>query len=186
MSKSITHIFGSDTKVKIMRLFIFNPTAIFTAKTICEKVKESPKKVRKELNTLTKAGLITHRARGYVLDREYKYIRAIEHFLIETSAISDKEIIKKLSKAGTMKLVLTSGVFKHDPEARVDLLVVADKLKTKKLLAVISSFEADLGRELRYAAFETPDFTYRLGIYDKLIRDILDYPHRKLLDKVGI
>lgn len=169
-----------------MRLFIFNPNAIFTQKTICEKVQENPKKVRKELTSLSKAGLLKHRAKGYVLDKEYKYIRAIEHFLIEASAVSERDLVKKLSKAGNVRLVLTSGIFNHDPEARVDLLVVADRLKHKKLSTVVASLEADLGRELRYAAFETPDFTYRLGVYDKLIRDILDYPHKKLVDKVGI
>lgn len=186
MSKSVAHIFGSETKVKVMRLFVFNPGAIFTAKTVCDRVKESPKKVRRELNSLMKAGLIKHRARGYILDSDYRYLPAVEHFLLEASAVTDKEIMKKLSRAGSLRLVLTSGVFKHDPEARVDLLVVGDKLKHGKLVHAISSIEALLGRELRYAAFETPDFKYRLGVYDKLIRDILDYPHRKLVDKVGI
>lgn len=186
MSKSISHIFGSETKVKVMRLFVFNPGAIFTAKTVCDRVKANPKLVRKDLNTLAKSGLIKKRARGYILDPEYRYLPAIEHFLLEASAVTDKEIMKKLSRAGTIRLVLTSGVFKHDPEARVDLLVVGDRLKHGKLVHAISSLEAELGRELRYAAFETPDFKYRLGVYDKLIRDILDYPHRKLVDKVGI
>jgi hypothetical protein len=186
MSKSVAHIFGGEAKVKVMRLFVFNKGAIFTAKTVCEKAQANPKIVRKELNILTKAGLLKRRAKGYVLDNEYKYLPAIEHFLLEASAVTDKEIVKKLSRAGKLSLILTSGVFKHDPEARVDLLVVGDKLKQGRLLNAISSIEAQIGRELRYAAFETPDFKYRLGVYDKLIRDILDYPHHKIIDKVGL
>ena len=50
----------------------------------------------------------------------------------------------------------------------------------------MSSIEAELGKELRYAAFETLDFQYRLGIYDKLIRDILDSQHQKILNKLAI
>lgn len=186
MSQSVSLIFGGEAKVKIMRLFVMNRGAIFTARTVSDRVQASPKVVRKELGSLEKAGLIKHRARGYILDTEYRYLPAIEHFLIEAAAVSDKDIVKRLSKAGTIRLVLASGVFRHDPEARVDLLVVGDKLKPGKLTSAISSLEAMIGRELRYAAFETPDFKYRLGIYDKLIRDILDYPHRKLIDKVGI
>lgn len=186
MSKSVAYLFGGEAKVKVMRLFIFNKGAIYTAKTICARVKEGPKAVRKELSSLTKAGLILKRAKGYILNTEYTYLPAIEHFLMEATPVSEKEIVRKLSKAGTMRLILTSGVFKHDPEARVDLLVVGDRLKQNKLLNAISGLEALLGRELRYAAFETSDFKYRLGVYDKLIRDILDYPHRKLVDKVGI
>jgi len=186
MSKSVSHIFGGEAKVKIMRLFVFNPKSIYTAKTVAEKAQSSPKIVRKELGALQKGGLLHKRARGYVLNLEYPYLLAIEHFLMEASPVTEREIIKKLSKAGNMRLILTSGVFKHDPEARVDLLIVGDKLKERRLVRAITALEAELGRELRYAAFETPDFKYRLGIYDRLIRDILDYPHYKLLDKVGI
>jgi hypothetical protein len=49
-----------------------------------------------------------------------------------------------------------------------------------------SGMEAEIGKELRYAYFSTDEFRYRLSMYDKLIRDILDYPHRVLLDKLGI
>ncbi len=186
MGRSISHLFGSEAKVKIMRLFVFNKGAIFTAKTITDRVQVSPKVVRKELSSLIKAGLIQKRARGYILNSEYDYLRAVERFLVEASPISEKEIVRRLSKAGTMRLILTSGVFKQDSEARVDLLVVGDKIKGGVLVRAISALEAELGKELRYAAFETPDFKYRLGIYDKLVRDILDYPHKKLVDKVGL
>jgi hypothetical protein len=37
--------------------------------------------------------------------------------------------------------------------------------------------EAEIGGELSYAVFETKEFLYRLNMYDKLVRDILDYPH---------
>jgi hypothetical protein len=37
------------------------------------------------------------------------------------------------------------------------------------------------GAELTYAVFDTKEFLYRLNMYDKLIRDILDYPHEVVL-----
>ena len=37
--------------------------------------------------------------------------------------------------------------------------------------------EAEIGSELVYAIFDTKEFTYRLNMYDKLVRDILDFPH---------
>lgn len=184
--KSVSHIFGGEAKVKVMRLFVFNRDNVFSASTVAERTKERSSLVRKELLNLSKAGLIRKRAKGYTLNESYRYFPAIEQFLIDASPISDKEIIKRLSRAGTLKLLLTSGVFVHNPEARVDLLVVGDHLKQGKLLTAISGLESEIGRELRYASFETPDFRYRLGIYDKLIRDILDYPHEKLVNKLGV
>ena len=184
--KSVSHIFGGEAKVKIMRLFIFNPGSTFTSLEVANRSKERPETARKELRILAKAGLIKQRAKGYTLDPSYSYLPAIENFLIDANPITGKEIIRKVSRAGNIKLILTSGVFLHDRDARVDILVVGDHIKQGKLLSIMSSIEAELGKELRYAAFETTDFQYRFGIYDKLIRDILDSQHEKILNKLGV
>jgi hypothetical protein len=38
-----------------------------------------------------------------------------------------------------------------------------------------------LGKELAYAVFDTNDFKYRVSMYDKLLRDMFDYPHERLV-----
>ena len=184
MVKSVAHIFGSEAKVKIMRLFIFNPESVYESKSISDRVKEKPARVRKQLGELIKAGLIKKRSRGYTLDRTYPYLSALESFLIDVGPITDKEIAKRLSGVGTVKLILISGIFLHDVEARVDLLVVGDHIKKGKLMTAISLIEAELGKEIRYASFETADFQYRFGMYDKLILDILDSKNHKILNKL--
>ena len=184
--KSVSHIFGGEAKVKVMRLFIFNPGLTFSSAEVASRVKERSGKARRELNILTKAGLIKRRTKGYILNSSYVYLPAVENFLIDATPLTEREIIRKVSRAGTIKLILISGVFLHDRDSRVDILVVGDHLKQAKLLTVMSSIEAELGKELRYAAFDTLDFQYRLGIYDKLIRDILDSQHQKILNKLAI
>lgn len=184
--RSVSHIFGGEAKVKIMRLFVFNPGIVFTSVEVAGRTKERSNSARKELRILVKAGLIKQRAGGSMLDHSYPYLDAIENFLIDASPITPKEIIKKISRAGNIKLVLISGIFLHDHDSRVDILVVGDRIRSAKLLSAVSSIEAELGKELRYAAFETADFKYRLSIYDKLIRDILDSRHEKILNKLGV
>jgi hypothetical protein len=186
MSISIAHIFGSEAKVKIMRLFVFNPTLSFTAAEVATRAKVSAAVARKELANLVKSGLVKKRAQAYLLNRSYRYLGAIGNFLVDANPLSEKEIVRKISTTGSIKLILTSGVFLHNPDARVDILVVGDHIKQGKLLSVMSTIEAELGKELRYAVFETADFRYRMGIYDKLVRDILDARHEKILDKLGL
>jgi len=186
MSESIAHIFGSEAKVKIMRLFVFNPNLSYTATEVAIRTKVGSTGARKELNSLLKAGLIKKRGKSFFLNRSYTYLSAVGNFLIDANPLSEKEIIRKISTAGVIKLILTSGVFLHNPDSRVDILIVGDHIKQGKLLAVMSTIEAELGKELRYAVFETADFQYRLGIYDKLIRDILDSQHEKILNKLGL
>ncbi len=208
MRKSIGHIFGTEAKVKMMRLFIFNPTQAFDSSAVVNRTKESPRRVRHELSVLLKAGLIKKRGRislkkakkkrgsakarasrkaSYVLNVDYPYLSALAGFLVDAVPMSEKEIVKRLLRCGaSVKLILLAGVFTHDLESRVDLLIVGDHLKRKSLVTAISQIEAELGKEIRYAAFETADFRYRLTMYDKLVRDILDFPHQKILNKLGL
>jgi hypothetical protein len=186
MRKSVAHIFGGEGKVKIMRLFVFNPGEYFLSKDVAKRAKERPAQARKELRNLAKAGLLKLMAKGYTLNKSYPYLTALENFLIDATPLTEKEIVKRIGKAGNIKLVSISGVFLHDAESRVDLLIIGDHIKQNKLISAISGIEAELGKELRYAAFETADFKYRLSIYDKLIRDILDFPHQKILNKLVV
>jgi hypothetical protein len=210
MSKSVAHIFGTEAKVKMMRLFIFNPTQSFDISSVITRTKELPRHVRRELSALIKSGLIRRRGaakrtkgakkkRGaaakapsrktvqFTLNTDYPYLEPLADFLIDAAPISEKEIVKKLSRTGaSVKLILLAGIFTHDTESRVDLLIVGDHLKKGSLVTAISQIEAELGKEIRYAAFETVDFKYRLSVYDKLIRDILDFPHQKVLNKLAL
>ena len=70
-----------------------------------------------------------------------------------------------------------------DPSRPADMLVVADNLSESKVDSIVRRLEPSLGREIRYACFTTTEFRYRLAIQDRIIRDIIDYPHVILLDK---
>lgn len=125
------------------------------------------------------------KSRGYRLNQDFPYIAALKQLLISTKTLGGGEIIKRLSKSGKLKLVVVAGIFTSDKNSRLDMLVVGDKLKKPILNSTIKSIEAEIGKELLYAYFETPDFLYRLEMYDKLIKDVLDYPHQVLLDRIN-
>ena len=191
--ETLSKLFGSEAKVKIMRLFLFNPERVFDVGDIATRVKADRRKVRKEVGILEKAGLIKKRAgskktRGnsFGLDSSFAYLLPLQNFLINTEPLHAKEIIKKISKLGAIKLIITSGVFIQEPESRTDLLIVGDHVKNSSLENLIKDLESEIGKELKYAYFTTEDFKYRLGMFDKLTRDILDYPHKKVLNRLGI
>lgn len=190
---TLTRLFGSTAKVKILKLFVFNPGRIFDVRQIAQHTKEGERDVRSELTALLRMGLIykrKSRARGkgsgFTLDQDFAYLEPLETFLTKVNYISPKEMGKKLGKAGVIKLIIISGIFIDHPESRLDLLVVGDHLKKNVLLNAIRTIESEIGREIHFAYFETPDFRYRLGLYDKLLRDLLEYPHEKIVNKLGI
>jgi hypothetical protein len=204
--ETLAKLFGNGTKVKVLKQFLFNSETPFDVAEISSRTKEGPAKVRKEISNLEKMRLLKRRVffkaiprkkksrrtslraktNGWILNDNFEFLVPLQHFIISLNHFSPKEIIKKLNRGGSIKLVILSGVFIQNPESRIDLLVVGDHLKVGMIESTIRTIESEIGKEIRYAIFDTVDFKYRLGLYDKLVRDILDFPHEKILDKLGI
>ncbi|MFZ2522156.1 MAG: hypothetical protein WAX44_01000 [Minisyncoccia bacterium] len=187
--ETLARLFGSETKVKILRLFLFNDEHVFYMKEIVERTKSDLTSVKKEMPNLLKMSLIRKRKikgkHGYSLNTQFLELRALRSFLVNLEPLSENMIIKNLSKAGSLKLILTAGIFIQDPESRVDILVVGDAIKKAGLEKAVKILESEVGKELKYAYFSTNDFKYRISMFDKLTRDILDYPHKIVLNKLG-
>lgn len=199
-------LFGSAAKVKIIKLFLFNPDSAFDNSETAERAKVSKAVARREITNLEKINFLKSkyytkevkrqknrtiqtlrkRTNGWTLDQKFPYTEAIKSFLSNINPFRHKDIVDKISRVGKIQLLIISGIFIKFPEARVDLLVVGDNLKQGQLETTIKTIESEIGREIRYAVFETSEFNYRYSIFDKLIRDILDYPHEKIINKLGL
>lgn len=190
--ETLSKLFGNETKVKIMRLFLFNPEKVFDVKEITERTKADSSRVRKEMANIEKMGLVKRRAtkkgngNGFTMDSQFSYLSPLQNFLVNVEPLQPKEVIKKITKLGNIKLIIVSGVFIQEMESRLDILIVGDGVKKGALENAIKILESEIGKELRYAHFTTEDFKYRISMYDKLTRDILDYPHKKILNKLGV
>ncbi len=185
-----------------MRLFLFNPQAVFDAKEITARTKVQSGKIRSEISNLERVGLIRRkyftreilvakkprkkRIQGWILNDKFPFLEPLQNFLVHIPPTQYQEIVEKIKRAGIIKLVILSGVFIQDWESRLDVLVVGDKLKRPVVNSIMSEIESVVGKELKYSFFETSEFLYRLGVCDKLVRDVLDYPHRKVLNKIEV
>lgn len=193
-------IFGSASKVKIMRLFLFNPTEIFDFKTIMTRSQAKQAVAKQELMHLEKAGMIKKRpftreeekstgqkpkkpTVGWLVDKNFPYYTSLYNLLVSTSPLRFEDVIRKVSKAGKIKLLIVAGVFIQQPDSRIDMLVVGDHLKERVLEKVLKEIESEVGTEIRYTVLTTDDYEYRLGMCDKLVRDVLDFPHEVIIDR---
>ena len=125
------------------------------------------------------------RAPGYGLHPDFGHAGAFRDLFLSVS-VDRRAMARRLARHGKVQLVVAAGLFQNDQDGRLDLLVVGDDLKDRGLRGTIADVEADLGRQLRYAIFPTADFRYRLGMCDRLVRDIFDYPHEVLIDRQGL
>ena len=123
---------------------------------------------------------------AWTLNEKFPYIEQLQTFLTNATPVKNKDIPKRLNSAGAIKLIVISGVFIQNWDSRLDILIVGNNIKKTQLESAIKSIESELGRELRYAVFNTQEFKYRMGVYDRLIRDVFDYNHEIVLDKIGV
>jgi Fe2+ or Zn2+ uptake regulation protein len=174
-------ILGNPARVKIMRLFLLNRGKGFSTKDVIKRSRVSPLLVRRELRLLSSVNFIKKRLTDWSFNSFFKYGEEFEELLVRSDTLNTQTILDSFKKAGRVKLIVISGVFIKNHDSRVDLLIVGDKIKRRKIEEGIRKIEAEIGVELVYAVFDTKEFVYRLNMYDKLVRDILDYPHEVIL-----
>ncbi len=183
-----------------------NPGTAYDIKMISKKTQVKTDMVRRVVNMLKSVGLIKpkvfykevkkkkgkevvtkkQKTNGFMLDKTFPYLSGLHKLLIQGRRNERLEVLDRIKPAGAPKLVIISGVFLQIPDSRVDLLIVGDKIKKGALDRVVRKIESEIGKELRYAVFSTDEFQYRMNVYDKLVRDVLEFPHEKVLNKIGI
>jgi hypothetical protein len=199
-------LFGGAAKVKIIKLFLFNPSSSFDIDDIADRSKVSKESARRECASLQKIKLIRPKSytksvkrkirgkrvsikkktNGWILNSDFRYVEPLETFLGAINPFKNNSIINKISRTGRIQLLLLSGIFIKSNDSRVDILVVGDGIKKNNLDSIIKTIESEMGREIRYAVFDTKTFQYRYYMFDKLIRDIFDYPHQNIINKLNL
>jgi hypothetical protein len=200
-------LFGSAARVKIIRLFFLNPDMFFDIKEISRRTKVVLPSARREILLLKSVGFITQKEEkideiiklkngkiknirkkihGLRLNMSFPFFRPLKSLVVDTVPIDNERLIKMLSSVGRMKLVILSGIFIQSEDSRTDLFLVGDAIKKAVLQKVLKNIEAEIGKELVFAVLSTKEFLYRLGMYDKFVRDVLDYQHEKLINKLNV
>lgn len=193
--------------MKILRLFLLNPLEAYDIVTVAEKSKVSLIEARREIALIKSVGIIVgktftkevvsksskkgakqtkKRVEGFQLKTTFPLLSAIKNLIVSETPLNRDEIAQRLKGVGKIKFLAISGIFIDEPEARVDMLIVGDGLKKRSIENVLRTIEAEIGKEISYGALETPEFLYRISVYDKFVRDILDIRHDTVVDKIGV
>jgi hypothetical protein len=192
-------LLGGIQRVKIMRLFLLNPEQGYEMDQIAERSRIQIGAARRVTNQLTAMSLVKKksfikevadgrsgkvkkkRVQGWFLNNEFPYIIELKQLLIEGDFFKHADLVKRFRPAGRIQFLVVSGIFIQNSESRLDVLIVGDHLKRSVIQKAISVLESELGKELTYAVFEVADFEYRVSMYDKLLRDVFDFPHERLI-----
>lgn len=214
MSDVLEKLFESGPKVRILRICMRNSGDSFTLEDLAKRSQISKGAAKRELVKLTRLRIIergtaritqeftkrqkrgkryqikvitrSRKAKVYFANKSFELFHELQNLITKSSVASRREITSKIRSLGNVKLALISGVLTNNQNARTDLLIVGDKIPTKKINTFLSRMESDLGKSLHYTLMDTSEFKYRMSMYDRFLRDILEFPHEKLVNKVNL
>jgi hypothetical protein len=154
-------------------------------KSVKKVVKTTAKKAAVDVAfAMSEPALVKERYVGYAVDAAFPFYTALRALVTEI-AIGKDDISSRFKGTGQYKLIVVAGVF-IDEASRVDMLLVGDKLNRSGIERELRKLEAEIGKELSYSIMDSAEFEYRFGIYDKFVRDIIDYPHLVVLNKINL
>lgn len=193
----IEQLFGSKTRVKLLRLFYSNPNRSFYVREITRKIDEQINSVRRELSNLQTVGLITSDTTNnrlyYEVNQKFEFFEPLTTIFgnATTNAAAAPTAKSKAAHAaeptdikalGNVELALYTGKFTRDESSGVDLLIVGD-VNPNKLQKFVSNLEAQEGKDIRYTVFSLDEFKYRDLIKDRFVANLRSSKKQLLIDK---
>lgn len=193
----LEHLFGSKTRVLLLRLFLNNPDDYFFVRELSRRLGAHLNSVRRELENLENIGIITSHTKQdlekevekklkdnkkyYKLNNNFVFVDELRALLIKAQLILEQSLIKKVESLGNISFFLLSGVFVGRADAPADLLIVG-RVNRKRLMKLIKSFERELGQEIRYSVLSAKDFQYRRDVTDRFLYDLLEGKNLIIID----
>lgn len=169
----------SRVRVKILTLFLTNPSKIYHVRDIVRKVGEEINAVRRELAHLEKAGMLAKEQRAnrlfYGFRTEYPLYYELMELVAKTSGLG-WDIVKNKAKLGKIKFAMQSGRYlrglSHKGGSDVDLLIVGSVV-LPELSQLVKAEEVKRERELNYTVMTEEEFEFRKRRRDPFVLEIL-------------
>ncbi len=194
----VEQLFGSKTRVKLLKLFYSNPNRPFYVREITRKIDEQINSVRRELANLLSIGIVSSSNNSdknnnklyYEVDQSYEYYDPLHAIFgggtfkkppVMAEGVSEEEA-SDLTSLGNVDLALYTGQFTRDENAGVDFLIVGDVNPTK-VSKYVAELEKQEGKDIRYAFMGTEEFLYRRRINDRFLSIVLSSKLQVLMDR---
>lgn len=207
----LEQIFNSSIRVRLFKLFLRNPDSMYRLEEVASRIQANKRVVKKQIKGLYEIGFLKKKTirrgaskktakrnkkksgepgRGvgvyFYVNLYFDFYEELRSLVLKSSLASLSKLSQQIGKLGRIKLAVLSGVFINAENSRVDLFVVGDAISKRKLKRLLGSLEAEVGKSINYSVLTTDDFKYRYGMFDRFLLDILEAPHKKVINKLKI
>ena len=188
MSEILESLFSSRERVRILRFFLQNPETTFTSAEISRRNMLKPLKIRREIEMLSKIKFIlksTQRDKvSYRLNQNFDFYPEMKNLFSRANTSPQCKSLARVANLGSVKLAVISGVFINYQKSKADMILVGDNISKARLNNLMSSLEAEIGKEINFVLMTMDEFKYRLNMLDKFILEFLEGPHEEVINKI--
>jgi hypothetical protein len=198
----VEQLFGSKTRVKLLKLFYSNPNRSFYVREITRKIDEQINSVRRELSNLLSIGIIasdtTNNRLYYEVNQSYEFYKPLgmifgggEQVTVDTDdevilptapkPVTDP-VIAELMQIGNVEVALYTGQFTRDESSGIDMLIVGDVNQTQ-LQKFMANLEEKEKKEIRFVLMSPTEFNYRRQVKDRFLTTVMSAKKQVLIDK---
>lgn len=190
-------IFGSRTRVKLLKIFLTQPDGYFFVRELARRTDERINSIRRELNNLEEFGIVIgedkikfdltkdkkEKRKYYKANTDFVLYEEFRNLILKSRLLLEKSLAKDISSVGSVKLLVLSGIFVGDNKSKTDLFIVG-KINKTKLETLISKIEKDFDSDIRYTSMNEEEFKYRNQVTDKFLFEVLEGKKIVVIDEV--
>ncbi len=196
-------IFGSSSRLKLLKLFLLNPDKKYYVRQIARELSLQLNSVRRELENLESFGLLNVSYKSdekddgkesktkkntekkfYQADQNFVLFKELKNLILKSQILYKKDFVEKIKTTGDLKFLLLTGFFVGLQNAPTDILLVG-RINKDKLTKAIKSLEKDLSREINFTIMTKEEFIYRRDVTDVFLYNILEAKKIVVLDKIN-
>lgn len=185
----LEQLFGSRTRVKLLRLFLIHPEEQFFVRELTRRIKERINSVRRELANLESLALVTgyarNRKRYYKLNASCLLYPELKALFLKARIAIEQDWLEKIRKGGRVSYLALSGVFTGVDEAQTDVLIVG-RMNRKLLRSFMRRFQEQFENEIRFTVMPLAEFQYRRDITDRFLYTILENKQVVLINRLKL
>ncbi len=181
-------IIDSKADSAILGFFLNMPERTFSVLEISKHLRQRPAKVIGSLSKLAEADLIKSFSkkgkRYYFLNFKYPLLPQMKNYWRKKPKVKRKdEFVNSIKKLGQIRAAFLSGIFCGQAHLPVDILLVG-KVNLRKLAEFLKTGQRLMGQEINYSVMSPKEFVERRDTFDRFIKDIFDYRHLTVIDKL--
>jgi len=191
----IEQLFGSKTRVRILRIFLEHPKEKFFVRELTRLSGALINSVRRELDNLSKVGLISvvtddeaddlnpeqqiatprkgaNIKKYYQLNKDNFLRHELQMLFSKNKTMIEKTFAEKLKNVGKVNYLALGGMFVDKQRSSTDLMVIGS-FEKKKMIEAIKDFEKNISRSINFTIMDLQEYKLRKDIADKFLDDIM-------------